>query len=267
MTDSTLNRFLANGTNADRLAFTPVPPTPASGPDQSYVWFETDTGDTYAWNTGTSAWVKIGGGGGSGAPYINDPGLSGFNAAMVTKADSSGWSSTLTDLPSGMASSLNEPNGGLATTTLTLNGYTPPAAGTDFSTQFLFAPNSPMQPPSGGFGFGIGVTDNTGKFIQYAMTQPLQFGKGVWTNINSLSTFVRLSSLVNYWQAVPIWFQLARVGSNFEFNLSTDGVNWGNLLTESSTTDLSSTLVSVQITCLQNNFGPLNWTIYEFTAG
>lgn len=59
MTDTTLNRYLASGTAAQRAAFTPAPATPASGPNPSYMWLETDTGDTYAWNFGGSAWVKI----------------------------------------------------------------------------------------------------------------------------------------------------------------------------------------------------------------
>ena len=74
MTDSTLNRFMASGTHAARLAFTPAIPTPASGPHQGYFWFEEDTGDTYAYNQSTSLWVKVdtgGGGGGSGLPLFN----------------------------------------------------------------------------------------------------------------------------------------------------------------------------------------------------
>jgi hypothetical protein len=63
MTDQTLNCFLAKGTNADRLAFTPAPPTPASGPNPTYIWFETDTGDTYAYD-GTD-WQQVNNGGAS----------------------------------------------------------------------------------------------------------------------------------------------------------------------------------------------------------
>lgn len=59
MTDTTLNRFLASGTAAERAAFTPSPPTPGSGPDPTYVWHETDTGDTYAWDFGGSSWNKV----------------------------------------------------------------------------------------------------------------------------------------------------------------------------------------------------------------
>lgn len=61
MTDTTLNRFLASGTAAERGAFTPAPATPASGPDPTYFWIETDTGNTYAWNFDGAAWIKVAG--------------------------------------------------------------------------------------------------------------------------------------------------------------------------------------------------------------
>lgn len=63
MTDTTLNAFVASGTNADRVAFTPTPPTPASGPNPGYFFFETDTNDTYAWDSTVPGWVKVNSGG------------------------------------------------------------------------------------------------------------------------------------------------------------------------------------------------------------
>lgn len=62
MTDSTINRFLMSGTNAERLAHTPNLATPASGPDPSVIWKETDTGNTYMWNFGGAAWQQVNGG-------------------------------------------------------------------------------------------------------------------------------------------------------------------------------------------------------------
>lgn len=50
-------------------AFTPDPPTPASGPDNGYLWFQTDTGDTYAWDG--ADWVLITAAGGTGD--VNGP--------------------------------------------------------------------------------------------------------------------------------------------------------------------------------------------------
>ena len=57
--DALLNQFISQGTAAERAAFTPTPPTPIAGPEVGYYWFETDTGDTYSWNMGGAAWVKI----------------------------------------------------------------------------------------------------------------------------------------------------------------------------------------------------------------
>lgn len=56
MSDTTLNKFSSWGTAAERLAFTPSPPPLPT----LYVWYETDTGDTYAYDT---SWHLIGGGG------------------------------------------------------------------------------------------------------------------------------------------------------------------------------------------------------------
>ena len=55
MADSTVNCFVARGTTVQRNAFTPTPPTPASGPTQGYFWYDTTDGQVYSW-TG-AAWA------------------------------------------------------------------------------------------------------------------------------------------------------------------------------------------------------------------
>ena len=50
MSDLTLNRFVSRGTTAERTAFTPDPPTPASGPDHGVFWYDTDLDAMYSWN-------------------------------------------------------------------------------------------------------------------------------------------------------------------------------------------------------------------------
>lgn len=57
MSDTTLNRFVASGTTAERTAFTPSVPSPASGPDSGYTWWDTDLQTLYAWDVGGGAWV------------------------------------------------------------------------------------------------------------------------------------------------------------------------------------------------------------------
>lgn len=63
MSDATLNRFLGSGTEAEMLAFTPSPPTPASGPDQLYWFLNTDNNTPYWWDG--AAWVQTNAGGGT----------------------------------------------------------------------------------------------------------------------------------------------------------------------------------------------------------
>ncbi len=98
MSDGALNYFVAAGTNADRLAFTPSPPTPAAGPHSGYFFFETDTSNTYSWNAGGAAWVKVNTGG-SGTVTASGSPSSGFlakwtSATDITKGDLSGDIST-----------------------------------------------------------------------------------------------------------------------------------------------------------------------------
>src|SRR6266853_1196640 len=64
MSDTALNKIIQYGTNAARIAFSPSPP---AGSQVLYIWFATDTLNTYVW-TG-AAWVQqnTGSGGSSGA--------------------------------------------------------------------------------------------------------------------------------------------------------------------------------------------------------
>ena len=48
MSDTALPKYIHYGTNAERLAFVPAPP--ATG-QPIYIWYETDTGDTYVYDT------------------------------------------------------------------------------------------------------------------------------------------------------------------------------------------------------------------------
>lgn len=60
---TTLNGYLAQGTNAERLAYTPDPTAPAVGPKPNIIWQETDTPDQYYWDFDATAWVLFSGGG------------------------------------------------------------------------------------------------------------------------------------------------------------------------------------------------------------
>lgn len=61
MADSKLNEFVGRGTTAQRLAFTPSVPSPASGPAQGYLWWDTDLQEEFAWDVLSTAWVSTAG--------------------------------------------------------------------------------------------------------------------------------------------------------------------------------------------------------------
>ncbi len=89
MTDTTFNRFVASGSTAARLAFTPSPPTPASGPDPGYLWFDTTLSALYAWDVGTSSWIATGGGGGGVTTLISEVSPSGTGTVSFSSIASS----------------------------------------------------------------------------------------------------------------------------------------------------------------------------------
>lgn len=73
MSDITLNRYLIEGTNAQRLLFTPDPTDQSTiGPGlfSLPIWYETDTGDIYIWDQNGTAWVLVVSGGGSGITQL-----------------------------------------------------------------------------------------------------------------------------------------------------------------------------------------------------
>ena len=159
MADSTVNRFVGSVADAAaRAAFTPVPPTPASGPAQGYTLYQRDTDTLYSWDSGSAAWVQISGGGAnavtaagtltSGQPVLGG----GSKAVAVGPINLAGGSSFVTGtLPvanggTGVAANL----GVILTSTLTLSNAqilaSPtteydaiPALGAGFAPMYLFS--------------------------------------------------------------------------------------------------------------------------------
>lgn len=94
MSDTSYPTFQHYGTNAQRLAFTPAP---ASGTQPIYIWYETDTGSTYLYDT---SWHLIAAGGSVGA-WTNITGsvtvagatVSGGVATVVTPGTTVSFSS------------------------------------------------------------------------------------------------------------------------------------------------------------------------------
>lgn len=77
MADSTLNAFVGAGTTAERTSFVPAPPTPATGPDPGYVFWDTDLQQEFAYDFGLSDWVVIGSSPSSLGTALEDLGNSG----------------------------------------------------------------------------------------------------------------------------------------------------------------------------------------------
>lgn len=64
MSDASINQFVGSVADAAaRAAFTPSPPTPASGPANGYTLYQRDTDVLYSWDSAAAAWVQVGGGG------------------------------------------------------------------------------------------------------------------------------------------------------------------------------------------------------------
>ena len=59
MSNTSLNYFLARGTNAERLAYVLTDIPVASGPDMGFLWYETDTTRLFLWNG--ASWDDVGG--------------------------------------------------------------------------------------------------------------------------------------------------------------------------------------------------------------
>ena len=87
MSDSTLNYFVASGTNAERLAFTPSPPSPANAPPHpGYFFYEVDTGNTYSWDGAN--WQPVGGSGSGGVGI--SAGTQSVNTGTVVFSNANG---------------------------------------------------------------------------------------------------------------------------------------------------------------------------------
>jgi hypothetical protein len=79
LADVTLNKFVGAGTDAEMAAFTPDPPSPATAPDNGYVFWNTTDQVLYAWDVGTAAWVAVTGGG-AGITQLTGDGTAGPGA-------------------------------------------------------------------------------------------------------------------------------------------------------------------------------------------
>lgn len=250
MADTTLNNFLSSGTAAERAAYTPTPPTPASGPDPGYFWFETDTGLTYSWNG--AAWVQTGGG---GANSVTAAGTLTANrivlgAGTKTVAELGSLGTTTTVLHGNAAGA---PTFGAVSLTADVSGILPVANGGTGSAsggailsatvaltnaQILALPTTGIQIIAApGSGFRI-------NFIQATLTA--KFTGGAYTGASAVSSSIQLvngdgKTLSNYIAndngvAIPFAYLTTfldntnKVATLVPFSETTDvAADWGNL--------------------------------------
>lgn len=131
MSDTSTNKFNAQGDNAARAAFTPSPGTPTPTPEQGYTFWDTDDQVLYAWETGTG-WVATGGSGGNvnaGATltqYAVVLGDGSTDVAVVAGLGSSG--DVLTSNGAGVAPTFQTPSGGSGAVVQVVNTQTGAAA-------------------------------------------------------------------------------------------------------------------------------------------
>ena len=69
MTISTINNIVSSGLLSARPS-APALAAPGAGSNPSVIYLATDTGDTYMWDYGGSAWIKVNAGGGAALTLI-----------------------------------------------------------------------------------------------------------------------------------------------------------------------------------------------------
>jgi hypothetical protein len=246
MTDSALNYYLASGTNAARLAFTPSPPTPAAGPNNLYIWYETDTGDTYGYHGGT--WSKVNTGGGSGASY---------------------------SVP--VPSSFTWVNQGTSTATQTTSGgsvlmeMSPVTSIQNWRGLFTNAPSTPYKVKAqvamviGSTGASIaGIYFHDG--IKFYGIEWLNAGGAYALRVEKITNATTDGSTAFSIGGVPMdgmWFQLRNSGTTLYFDLSYDGVNFTNFFSEAVGTYMTPTKIGYGGFAQNNGVSKawwLNWT-------
>jgi hypothetical protein len=90
MADTTINRFVGYGTTTQMNAFTPSPPSPASGPSQGYLWANHTTGTVWYYDFTSNEWVNSGSSGATGANPTATAGPNAVDGSATTFLRSDG---------------------------------------------------------------------------------------------------------------------------------------------------------------------------------
>lgn len=173
MSDTSFPVYMHYGTNAERLAFVPTPP--ASG-QPIYIWYETDTGDTYLYD---SSWHQIAGPGG-GAINVS-AGTTSNNLTNLVFSNSNGVSfgldsSTITASHDGLTTQLAQiasaNNGSFSFTNLSFSN----ANGVSFETSAGPAIVASIVPGLTNVNVSAGTTSNNLSNLVFSNSNGVSFG-------------------------------------------------------------------------------------------
>jgi hypothetical protein len=184
VSDSTLNYFVASGTNAERLAFTPSPPSPANAPPHpGYFFYETDTGDTYSWDG--AVWQLVGGSGSGGAAI--SAGTQSGNTGTIVFSNSNGVSFGMSG-STRITATVKTDYAGTGITTATTTGTV--LVGTNSSNGLSLGVPAWITAGGGGGSLNVsaGTTSNNLTNIKFADSNGVSFGLNASTITATVKT-------------------------------------------------------------------------------
>lgn len=211
---SVFQDYMKEGTHAAR------PATPAVGTNGIAIYYETDTTNTFLYDSTGAAWVQINGGGGGAG------GLYGTVMTVPCKAANTGLSTQVNFT----TASTNDATQGQriiapALGSTKLEGLSK-AIGAKTTWTVLLTCNGDMGVGSGQYGAGLGFQSTAGKFetiMMFAITNTWHVYSSHWSDANTYTTTDSDSALGT---GGLIWLQLHDDGTHMNYNYSFDGENF-----------------------------------------
>lgn len=215
MTDSSLNRFIAAGTAADRAAYTPSPPTPASGAAQGYFWHETDTGDSYSWKAGTG-WIKV-----------NGIGTGPSTSLSQISSSLSGAISSTASLSSAVSTTISTTNSTNVTQSTSLSQISSSLSGAIANIDYTTTVTATGTPPTNAVGY-LGAPQNIGLDSGNVALALTDAGKSIYhSDANARDLTIPANGSV----AFPVGTIMMGVNGNaagvVTMKITTDTLRWG----------------------------------------
>lgn len=219
MTDNLFSQYIHYGTAAQRAAFTPDPP--AGGYNPLYIWFETDTGDTYGYD---GSWNQLNTGTGGGSIYdtLTPPSDASFawtNQGGATSADT--YSGIYLQVPAAAGA-----NWRCKTKSI----------GANTRLEIAILPNFMSTTPQGGL---LLRESGTGKIAMFTTSPGTpQFAIQHAAGPTSAATNDLVS--VNWRTTGLMFFAIELSGANILYSVSGDGANWIQVFSIAKTTQFTT---------------------------